>query len=211
MAFKSSYRDIILPIPKDWVHDAWIALLFGIFSKIVPISDPLIYYRIHSEQQIGAAINQTLRDEISAAKKVTNEIYSKVQNNYEEIQKLISSYPSLIKNKNSVVKAINGKISHYQDRIEIHEMDFKIKRLPLILLNTLNGRYFRYSSGLKSILKDLLLDWVVIKSENIFKVKNKGVDIMSILVTGVAGFIGSNFGRRLLDGQTRYFCSNVYL
>ncbi|MDI3478490.1 MAG: hypothetical protein PWQ59_2015 [Thermoanaerobacterium sp.] len=158
MAFKSSYRDIILPIPKDWVHDAWIALLLGIFSKIVPISDPLIYYRIHSEQQIGAAINQTLRDEINAAKKVTNEIYLKVQNNYEEVQKLISSYPSLIKNKNSVVKAINGKISHYQDRIEIHEIDFKIKRLPLILLNTLNGRYFRYSSGLKSILKDLLLD-----------------------------------------------------
>lgn len=156
IAFKSSYRDMILPIPKNWEHDAWIAFLFGIFSKIVPISDTLINYRIHSEQQIGAAI--TLKDEIRTAKRETNEIYSKVQNNYEEVKKLISSYPTPIKNQNSIVKGINGKIFHYKDRMEIHEMNFKVKRLPLILQNTFNGRYFRYSSGFKSILKDLFLN-----------------------------------------------------
>lgn len=158
MAFKSSYRDIILPIPKNWVHDAWIALLFSIFSKIFPISDTLINYRIHSEQQIGVAIDTTLKDEIRAAKSATNESYLKVQNNYEEVQKLILSYPSSIKCKNSIVKGINGKISHYKDRMEIHEMKFKIKRFPLILKNTLNGRYFLYSNGFKSILKDLFLN-----------------------------------------------------
>lgn len=158
MAFKSIYRDIILPIPKDWVHDAWIVFLFSIFSKIVPISDTLINYRIHSEQQIGAAIDTTLKDEIRAAKSATNEIYLKVQKNYEEVKQLILNYPSRIKNKNSIIKGINGKISHYKDRMEIHEMNFKIKRFPLILQNTFNSRYFRYSNGFKSILKDLFLN-----------------------------------------------------
>jgi glycosyltransferase involved in cell wall biosynthesis len=53
MAFRSSYRELILPIPEIWVHDAWISLLIGSVSHLVALPAPLIAYRQHSANQIG--------------------------------------------------------------------------------------------------------------------------------------------------------------
>jgi glycosyltransferase involved in cell wall biosynthesis len=52
-AFRSSFVPQISPIPKEWVHDAWIALLIAAQSRLVPLPEKLISYRIHSAQQVG--------------------------------------------------------------------------------------------------------------------------------------------------------------
>lgn len=77
MAFRSEYKNILLPIPKNFIHDEWSALLLGVFSKIVPISDKLICYRIHPNQQIGAS--QSLEEELRKTKEIDNEEYLKAK------------------------------------------------------------------------------------------------------------------------------------
>ena len=52
--FRSCYRDLILPIPDCWVHDAWVALLISAVSACAMVNEPLIDYRQHPRQQIGA-------------------------------------------------------------------------------------------------------------------------------------------------------------
>ena len=54
LAFRSSLRDQLLPIPVSWVHDGWIAWMLTLNSKLGLSSERLIAYRIHPSQQIGA-------------------------------------------------------------------------------------------------------------------------------------------------------------
>ncbi len=54
MAFRAKYRDLILPIPEHWVHDAWISLLIAAVARCASSAEPLIAYRQHGRQQIGA-------------------------------------------------------------------------------------------------------------------------------------------------------------
>jgi hypothetical protein len=45
--------NVIVPIPEEWVHDAWIALLIATQARVLLLPEQLISYRIHSAQQIG--------------------------------------------------------------------------------------------------------------------------------------------------------------
>ena len=49
----SSFVPPVTPIPEEWVHDAWIALLIATQSRVALVPEKLISYRIHSAQQIG--------------------------------------------------------------------------------------------------------------------------------------------------------------
>ena len=51
--FRSSFVPLVTPIPEEWVHDAWIALLIATQSRVALVPEMLISYRIHSGQQIG--------------------------------------------------------------------------------------------------------------------------------------------------------------
>lgn len=52
-AFKSSYRDAILPIPQEWQHDHWIALIISALAEIRFVDRPLLDYRQHAENLLG--------------------------------------------------------------------------------------------------------------------------------------------------------------
>ena len=56
MAFRSEFCDLVLPIPIDlpMIHDGWIALAIAAVAEVVFVPEPLIQYRQHSHQQIGA-------------------------------------------------------------------------------------------------------------------------------------------------------------
>src|SRR5205814_4268743 len=58
MAFKNRFSDLFMPIPEDLplIHDGWIALIIAAVSKVVWIDEPLIKYRQHPGQQIGAPV-----------------------------------------------------------------------------------------------------------------------------------------------------------
>lgn len=156
MAFRSEYKNILLPIPKNFIHDEWIALLLGVFSKIVPISDKLIRYRIHPNQQIGVS-QLSLEEELRKTKGIDSEEYLKAKKNYQEAKKIIINY-SIIANKDKlIIKYLDNKINFMEYRAKIHKTNNKLKRVPLVLKNVVNAHYFLYSSGFKSIMKDLFL------------------------------------------------------
>jgi glycosyltransferase involved in cell wall biosynthesis len=61
MAFRSTFRDLVLPIPHDTVfqQDGWIALIIAAVAPAVFLNEPLVKYRQHSAQQIGVSIAGT--------------------------------------------------------------------------------------------------------------------------------------------------------
>ena len=72
LAFRSSVRDRVLPIPASWVHDGWIAWMLSLNSKLGLCSEKLIAYRIHASQQIGAPTSR-----ISFLKSIMREGHSR--------------------------------------------------------------------------------------------------------------------------------------
>jgi len=58
MAFRSRFVKLSLPIPDGiaMLHDGWIALTIAAVSDVMMIEEPLIKYRQHGQQQIGAPL-----------------------------------------------------------------------------------------------------------------------------------------------------------
>lgn len=54
MAFSRRWLPLVLPIEEPADHDAWIALLISMVDAVTVIDEPLILYRQHSGNQIGA-------------------------------------------------------------------------------------------------------------------------------------------------------------
>jgi glycosyltransferase involved in cell wall biosynthesis len=50
---RASLRASICPAAGEWLHDGWIAACVASLAKIGFLDQPLIQYRIHSQQQVG--------------------------------------------------------------------------------------------------------------------------------------------------------------
>jgi glycosyltransferase involved in cell wall biosynthesis len=62
--FRSEFVKQVTPIPPEWVHDAWIALLVATQSRVQLVPEKLIRYRIHPAQQIGVGPRATVSDAV---------------------------------------------------------------------------------------------------------------------------------------------------
>lgn len=55
IVFNKSLKRYIYPFNKDIImHDWWLALLAAVYGEIIFLDEPTLYYRQHSENQIGA-------------------------------------------------------------------------------------------------------------------------------------------------------------
>ncbi len=160
MAFRSEFKKLIFPIPNDWVHDGWISLLIAFASDLNLISEPLIRYRQHHMQQVGAGdegltLYQKIHRKINQLQNLESD-YSNFQPEcirytlaYEHL--VNSRFPSIKTNKIPLLKA---RASHYC--IRSHLPVSRIKRIPFIIKEILNMNYHRYSEGISSVVGDLL-------------------------------------------------------
>ena len=53
-AFRSSFRPSIMPIPTEWQHDYWIALIVSSLSRIKFVEETVLDYRQHQANLLGA-------------------------------------------------------------------------------------------------------------------------------------------------------------
>jgi len=164
MAFRSYLRKLFLPIPEIWIHDGWIALLGSAVSRGCFIEEPLIYYRQHNHQMIGAKRKYGIKDKI--IKKIFGNENS-VHGYKLELEKCKVVRSRLLSFTRNKIEKIDDKIYHFQRRIKVNE-DAAISGLIIIANEFFSGRYFEYSGGLVSVVKDT---FIVFK--NIIKEKAK--------------------------------------
>jgi glycosyltransferase involved in cell wall biosynthesis len=53
MMFRRSALADALPIPSEWVHDAWLGTVLSFHGNVTALNEPLIEYRVHPQQQVG--------------------------------------------------------------------------------------------------------------------------------------------------------------
>lgn len=151
MAFRAELRKLILPIPEQWIHDAWIALLLSASNiKGTFIEEPLIKYRQHSNQLIGTKA-LSFNEQIQKAYLNKLDYYELLSKSFENILNRLALMDKLRANTELLIQS---KIQHLEIRQMIHEVQYW-KRWYLVFKEILNDRYNCFSNGWKSVAKDI--------------------------------------------------------
>lgn len=154
MAFRREYFEVLAPIPAKQIHDRWMSVLLAALGRSEAISDRLMQYRQHGEQQVGPG-PLNLWERTQRARLTGADFYRSEAERFREIHDRFEEREAAFPEARWALNEIERKISHLEHRAQLPEV--RIARIPGILRQTLNGAYWRYCTGLRSIAKDLLM------------------------------------------------------
>ena len=153
LAFRSSLRPLIVPIPPCWVHDGWVAMVVSAVAKIEFIAEPLIEYRQHSSNQIGG-MKKGVFDRLRLAKATRLAVYESLAEQADSAEKRLGEHKNALLDT-CILAQLKQKAEHHLRRGSFPTQHFL--RLPMLIREVLAGHYHRYSNGWVSIGKDLFL------------------------------------------------------
>lgn len=152
-AFRASFKDIILPIPSEWMHDYWIALLGSVLSYGVPVSEPLFMYRRHAGQVCGLGGKGFLAaSRVSLA--TSDEQWSEKVRCFRLLQERILSLPASVHASAECVQLLKEKEIHLLARANTRSSK-GLSRVMRVLAEVSTRRYERFSDSWRSIVRDL--------------------------------------------------------
>jgi glycosyltransferase involved in cell wall biosynthesis len=144
MAFNARRRDLLLPIPRGWLHDGWIGLILSAAGKSRMIPQPLLAYRQHANQQIGGG-PRTVSGRICAARKMNRDYFLRLGNNFTAAVDRLRQHGIT----GPAVDLFAQKSDHCRRRADNH--------LAGICGELFSRRYFSCSLGWQSVAQDLIL------------------------------------------------------
>jgi glycosyltransferase involved in cell wall biosynthesis len=149
MAFASKFRSMLLPIDSRWMHDGWIALLLSAVEPVALIAEPVIRYRQHARQAVGA-LQRTLYQEYLAAKSMDRNVFAEQAQMFEAARVRLTQ----MQVPKRTLDLLEEKIRHCRRRSAIRRGESS--RLPAFT-EFLTLRYRHFSLGWKSFAQDLFL------------------------------------------------------
>jgi glycosyltransferase involved in cell wall biosynthesis len=153
LGFKARFRKLILPMPADWYHDAWIALLISAVAEVVMIPKRLVKYRQHDRQQVGL-VRKGLREAVSEKRKAPPADLLQLANWYAAAHARLTTCMNAYATSASVLRRFQAKTDHLRSRAAIRRGG---GRLRLLTRELLSGNYTRYGSGWRSFAVDAFL------------------------------------------------------
>jgi len=161
MAFRSHFKNLVLPICDDgiFLHDSWIAILIASVADTACIDEPLVQYRTHSQQQLGPPDRLLSAAGIEARLGTSRDAtlqrllaYAKV---YQLTHKRLLVHRQDYKSLEAVLPRLESVSAHLHARGTLPQR--RTRRLPIVLRELAQLRYQRYSLGLRSAAKDLVI------------------------------------------------------
>jgi hypothetical protein len=157
MAFRSTFRPLVLPTPEGiapMIHDGWIALAIAAVARVAFIEEPLIAYRQHPAQQIGAheAFDAPPRlGPIASAKHVN--AYSMHLASLRALQERLAAGRAGPEGV-AAARRIGIILRHFETRANLPSS--RLDRLRVVLRELARRSYHDYGNGVRSMIKDLI-------------------------------------------------------
>jgi glycosyltransferase involved in cell wall biosynthesis len=159
LAIRKKICDSVFPVPSiipELIHDGWIALYLSMDQKIGFLSEVLVEYREHDNQQVGLKGNGpviTLADRFSRAR---TEKLVRLEKKYNDSLALHSYFVSLPHIKTGIIIKLKQRMEHYRMRSQLPKN--RIKRIFPILQSLSRGYYRMHDGGKwwRPLLGDLL-------------------------------------------------------
>jgi glycosyltransferase involved in cell wall biosynthesis len=154
MAFRSRFKDLILPIPDDLaiIHDAWIAILIAAVAEVLPFAKPLTRYRRHGTQQVGAKERMSQRGGLRDAVRRTNSYQEMIEIGEQAHQRLAEHQDAY--NTSFALSILEARLEHLRARADLPAG--MLNRVRCVFGELVSRRYHLYSNGFRSAVKDLL-------------------------------------------------------
>lgn len=139
----------VLPVPEGWIHDEWLALALSTRAVVDCLEWPSIGYRQHDANQIGIRRR-------SAAEKLFDPRVDKrgfMDRVASRLEQVLATGPGL---QLSAARRgeLEARAAHARFRSQLPGRAWT--RVPAVLREAARGRYGRWSSGLRSVLSDLV-------------------------------------------------------
>lgn len=150
---RAALRELFLPVPPGWVHDAWIGLVLSALWMGIPEDEPLIRYRQHAGQQIGGAL-RTVGDEFDAARRLTANACDAIADRYEVALERLQRLPGVSAERLTLVA---GKVAFLRHRAWVRRRPWRLARVPGVLAELARGGYSRYARGVLAAGQDVFL------------------------------------------------------
>jgi len=151
LAFKAQARDRLLPIPRDWLYDAWLSAVLAATENVGIKETPLQHYRQHNDNALGA-MRKSLRQDMQAALSLDRQTYYEMEiRRWDELAARLRK----LEVKEIFSRRVDAKIAHLRRRATLPFN--RLARLSTVAAELLNGGYIRYNRNLGSIALDLLV------------------------------------------------------
>lgn len=139
----------VLPVPDGWIHDEWLAMAVSTRATVDCLEWPSINYRQHGANQIGIR-RRTPAEKIFNAHVDKRGFMAMVAGRLEHV--LHAESP--LRLSGDRLRELQSKAGHSRFRAELPTS--APARVAAVIREARTGRYGRYSSGLRSILSDLV-------------------------------------------------------
>jgi len=161
MAFRAGFKNICLPVPDGiaMIHDGWIALTIAAVADVVALDEPLIQYRQHARQQIGAPERVDQGPEPRGLQKL--ETAFKRRNSSADLYQILERLEERLVaftgfyDTQKALTFVGNYSFHLNVRANLSQRR-RLNRVPSILRELLSLRYHEYANGFKSAAKDLV-------------------------------------------------------
>lgn len=151
-ALRRDLVELALPVAQDWIHDEWLTVVAAASGGVDFIDAPLIDYRQHGANQIGAR-KRTL------AMKWQDLLLPRGQQLADEAHRLqrLEDFFTQAAFSGGADRAVQvrQKRTHFEQRVAIGHLA-RLHRILPILHEARKGFYRRYGTGGRSMLRDLL-------------------------------------------------------
>jgi glycosyltransferase involved in cell wall biosynthesis len=149
--FRRALLDDALPFPAEWLHDEWLAILAAALGGVDLLEAPLIEYRQHGANQVGAR-SHGLRDKIRKALAARGEAHAKRLRKAERLLERLLALGARV--PPAAVEKARAKVAHQRVRAALPAP--RIARCVPVLREAVTGRYGLYGYGARGALRDLL-------------------------------------------------------
>jgi glycosyltransferase involved in cell wall biosynthesis len=149
VCIRRAVLDDAMPIPASWLHDEWIALIAAAAGRIVYVDAPVIDYRQHGGNVLGAA-PRSIRDKVGA-------VFAPKR----DVRKELVARATVLGDRVRAMRA-PSRLQSVCDEMLVHARvrgslpATRLLRIVPILREASSGRYTRCSIGWRAMVVDLL-------------------------------------------------------
>lgn len=148
---RTRLRDASLPIPPHWLHDEWLGMMAALLGGLAVERRPLLAYRQHGANQIGARRASPL-DLVRRAFSARGDWHADKAERAGELAARVRDLP--IAAGPEALEAVEQKVAHHRARAQLPAP--RAARLAPVWREWRTGRYRRFGRGVQGVLRDLL-------------------------------------------------------
>ena len=140
------------------IHDGWIALTIAAVADVVALDEPLIQYRQHERQQIGAPARKKTAPEPRGVQAI--ETAFRRRSSSADLQQILETLEARLLDQatgydtRKALSFVTDYSFHLNVRANLPQR--RLNRVPSILRELISLRYHEYANGFKSAAKDLV-------------------------------------------------------